>query len=165
MPHIDAMIVIQLQLLCLVLLVHFTLRIYGTLDKILKLLTPVEAARITFYATLDGQKRKVDDMFLKVTQAVPVSLTITDKKGNPAKVDGAPQWAVTAPELANLAVAEDGLSAVVTPVGPIGAFKVQVKADADLGEGVKEIVGELDIELTAGDAEIISLAAGQATDI
>ena len=158
-------VLLALQLAGLVVTCHFLAQIALKLGKILELQTPVEGSRISFYAIIDGQKRKVEDMFLKVTQAVPVALSITDKKGNPAKVDGAPQWAVTAPELATLAVAEDGLSAVVTPVGPIGTFKVQVKADADLGEGVKEIVGELDVELTAGDAEVIALSAGQATDI
>ena len=158
-------ILLSFQLMCLIVIAHFVSQIIVKVNKILELQTPVEGSRISFYAIIDGQKRKVEDMFLKVTQAVPVSLSITDKKGNAAKVDGAPQWAVTAPELATLAVSEDGMSAVVTPVGPIGAFKVQVKADADLGEGVKEIVGELDVELTAGDAEVIALSAGQATDI
>lgn len=156
---------LAIQIMGLVLVCNFLSQIIQKLNKFEELTKPVEGSRISFYAFIDGQKRKVDNMFLKVTQAVPVSLSITDKKGNPAKVDGAPQWAVTAPELATLAVAEDGLSAVVTPVGPIGAFKVQVKADADLGEGVKEIMGELDVELTAGDAEVIALSAGAATDI
>ena len=134
-------------------------------NNILILITPAKAERINFYAEVNGIKRKVESMFLKVTQSLPVSLSITDKKGNPAKVDGAPVWAVTDESLASLSVAEDGMSATVTPIGPIGSFSVQVKADADLGEGVKEIIGELAVELSAGDAEVIALSAGQPSDI
>jgi hypothetical protein len=135
------------------------------LENIEKLVKPVQAARINFYATIDGEKKGVKNMFLKVTQTLPVSITITDKLGNPAKVDGLPQWAITDASLAELIIAEDGMSATIKPMGTVGAFKVQVKADADLGEGVKEIVGELDVELLAGDAEVINLSAGQPTDI
>lgn len=134
-------------------------------NNILILLTPAKAERINFYAEVNGIKRKVESMFLKVTQSLPVSLSITDKKGNAAKVDGAPVWAVTDESLASLSVAEDGMSATLTPIGPIGSFSVQVKADADLGEGVKEIIGELAVELSAGDAEVIALSAGQPSDI
>lgn len=134
-------------------------------NSILILITPAKAERINFFAEVNGIKRKVESMFLKVTQSLPVSLSITDKKGNAAKVDGAPVWAVTDESLASLSVAEDGMSATVTPIGPIGSFSVQVKADADLGEGVKEIIGELAVELSAGDAEVIALSAGQPSDI
>lgn len=57
------------------------------------------------------------------------------------------------------------MSATLTPIGPLGSFSVQVKADADLGEGVKEIIGELAVELSAGDAEVIALSAGAPSDI
>lgn len=126
---------------------------------------PGEASSIEFYAIIAGRKQKVESMFLKVSQKLPISLAIKDIKGNAAKVDGAPKWAVTNEALASLVVAEDGLSAVLSPVGPVGLLKVQVKADADLGEGVKEIVGELEIELVAGDAAVVELAAGVAVDL
>jgi hypothetical protein len=92
-----------------------------------------------------------------------VSIEIKDKFNNAAKVDGLPQWAVTSPELCALKVSADGMSAMLKPVGVVGSFKVQVKADADLGEGVKEIMGELDIELLAGEAVVVGLSAGQAS--
>lgn len=98
-------------------------------------------------------------MFAKVTQKVKISISIKDKFSNPAKTDGAPAWSLTDEALGTLAVEADGMSAILEPKGPIGALKVQVKADADLGEGVKEILGELDVELLAGDAEVVELAA------
>jgi hypothetical protein len=45
------------------------------------------------------------------------------------------------------------------PKGPVGQCKVQVKADAVEGEETKEIFGELDLELIAGEAEVVKLTA------
>lgn len=129
--------------------------------KLIDSLNPGGAARVIFYATIDGEKRKVIKMFLKDDQSLPVSVEFVDAKGNAAKVDGAPVWAVSDEALATLDVAADGLSAVVKPVGPLGSFKLQVKADADLGEGVKEILGELDIEVIGGEAVAVNIKAGE----
>lgn len=121
-----------------------------------------DARAIEFYSLIGGQKVRVVHMFLKVSDDLPLSVSIVDAKGNPAKVDGRPQWAVTDEALAKLEVAEDGMSAMLKPIGPIGTFQVQVKADADLGEGVKDLLGVLDIELLAGEAVAIAIAAGEA---
>lgn len=122
------------------------------------------ADSIEFYnKSLTGRKIKLGGpMFLKVSDSLPLSIEIKDKFGNMAKVDGAPAWAVTDASLATVEVAADGLSAVLKPVGAVGSFKVQVSADADLGEGVKAILGELDIELLSGEAVAVALVAGQA---
>jgi hypothetical protein len=98
-------------------------------------------------------------MFAKVTQKVKISISIKDKFGNAAKVDGTPAWGLTDEALGTLAVEADGMSALLEPKGVVGALKVQVSCDADLGEGVKPILGELDVELLAGDAEVVELAA------
>lgn len=104
-------------------------------------------------------------MVLKVSQKLPLSIAIVDKGGNPAKVDGAPAWSLTDPSLGALAVAEDGMSAELTPSGVIGACQIQVSVDADLGEGVKPLIGELPVEFVAGDAATVSIAAGIPTDL
>ena len=122
--------------------------------------TPVDLASvIEFYANIDGQITKVEHMFMKVSDALAVSLQIKDFAGNAAQIDGLPQWALTDAALGSLEVAEGGMSAVFKPAGPVGALKVQVSADADLGEGVKPIIGELDIDLLPGEAVSIELAA------
>lgn len=97
-------------------------------------------------------------MFMKISDVKTASIVIKDKFGNPAAVDGAPAWAVSDPALATLEVATDGMSAKIMPVGVIGSFKLQVSADADLGEGVKTILGEMDIDLLAGEAEVIEIS-------
>ncbi len=104
-------------------------------------------------------------MFLKVNQKLPVSVAFKDKFGNSAKVDGLPVWVATVPELVTLEVAEDGMSAMILPVGPEGVLKIQVSADADLGEGVKSILGELELELLTGEAVAVELTAGAPVDI
>jgi len=96
---------------------------------------------------------------LKVTESKRLSIKPVVPKGTPALVDGSAAWAVSDENLAELAVSEDGLSCLVTPKGPMGSFQLQVKADADMSEGVKEIFGEMQIDLVAGEAVAIEIAA------
>jgi|WetSurMetagenome_2_1015567.scaffolds.fasta_scaffold251929_3 hypothetical protein len=137
------------------------LEMISLLNFIKEKVTILTALKIDFYINKEGVLTKVDKMFLKVNQALPLTITIKDKFGNDAKVDGAPVWAVTDAALADIVASEDGMSATLTPIGPIGSFKVQVSADADLGAGVSTIMGELDIDLLAGDAVAVSIAAGE----
>lgn len=140
--------------------------ILSGIDRIEALLTTEEPARdIEFFTNIGGIKTRVVHMFLKVSQELPMLIEIKDKFGNPAQVEGAPIWALDNPALGTLLVAEDGMSAKLTPAGQIGAFKVQVSADADLGEGVKSIIGELDVELLAGEAVSVAISAGNPVDL
>lgn len=118
------------------------------------------ARRILFYEVDENQnyKRLGGKMFQKVTESKKFAIKPVDAKGNLAQIDGAPLWAVSDAALATLVVAEDGLSCELTPVGPLGSLLLQVKADADLGEGVKEIFGELQIDLVAGEAVAVEIA-------
>lgn len=97
---------------------------------------------------------------LAATQQVPVSVAFTDKKGNPAPVDGVPTWSTDNSEVLALTPAADGLSCVVAAVGPLGSATVTLQADADLGEGVVSIVGSLSVNVTAGSATVVALTPG-----
>lgn len=97
---------------------------------------------------------------LRNDQMLPVSIQPVDAWGNPAKIDGIPAWSVSDVGLANVASAGDGLSAVVTTVGPLGVVQVQVSADADLGAGVRTITGTLDIQIESGEAVSLSIVPG-----
>lgn len=144
-----------------------SVKIADLLLKVTKLESPdtVPAERVEFYTIIDGQKRKVTNMFLKITQKLPLFLSILDAQGNQAKVDGKPAWSLTDEAMGKLEVNEDGMGALLTPAGKVADFKVQVKVDADLGEGVKELLGELDISLISGEAVTVALSAGEPTDI
>lgn len=154
---------ISLILLLEIALLHKIIILKKQLDEIQKSLMPKgDDVSIEFYTIINGQKTKVEKMFLKVSDQLPLSVELKDKFGNKAVVDGKPVWAVTDEALASVEVAEDGMSAVLKPKGQVGALKVQVSADADLGEGVKSIVGELDVDLLPGEAVVVEIKAGDA---
>ncbi len=98
------------------------------------------------------------------SQQVTLNVTFVDARGNPAKVDGVPVWLTDNSELLALAPGTDGMSCVVSAVGPLGSGVVSLKADADLGVGVAPIVGVLPFEVTAGSAVTVQIVAGAVTE-
>lgn len=112
---------------------------------------------------LDHFKVKGDNhmaVTIRDTEKVGVAIAVVDAKGNPAQIDGAPVWAVSDPAGLAVVPAEDGLSASVVAVGPLGVFQATVQVDADLGEGVKPLIGILDVEVVAGEAAAINFQVG-----
>lgn len=97
-------------------------------------------------------------MDISTDQLFPnVALTITDKGGKPAKVDGVPVWASSDATVLAVTPAADGMSAVVDTVA-VGTARVSVKADADMGAGVMEITGvSEDVNVTLGTAHQASM--------
>lgn len=131
------------------------------LNRIEALLSSMlQAKTIEFYTTKNGRKIKVVKMFLKLTEKLPLSIEVKDALGNAAQVDGAPAWALSNPDLGSLIVADNGLSATFFPSTAVGQVEVQVLADADLGEGVKQLLGTLVIDLISGEAVSVSIVAG-----
>lgn len=110
------------------------------------------------------QGQEITTVFvLKATQQVEINLAVTDRKGNPAKVDGVPNWLSSALDIVTVHQSPDGMSAVAV-ANQIGTAQIRVEADADLGDGVVPIVGVLDVEVLAGDAAVIVLNPGQPVD-
>lgn len=102
---------------------------------------------------------------LQVTQQFPIEIQPVDARGNPAAVDGAPTWSVSDDTLLKVEAADDGLSAVVSALGPVGSAQVTVRADARMGAEVREIVGTLDVSLIAAEAATLRLVPGVPTEI
>jgi len=98
---------------------------------------------------------------LKDTQETALSVTVLDKRGNPATVQN-PGFASSDPAI--VAVADSGLTAVASAAGPLGTATVTFTGDADMGDGVSPITGVLDIEVVAGDAAITNIVAGTPTE-
>ena len=97
-------------------------------------------------------------------QQVPISMTPVDKEKNPAPIDGVAVPSLSSPDFATLNdISADGLSALLVGIKP-GAFQVNITGDADLGTGVKNIVGTLDVELMPGEAVGFEIQTGTATD-
>lgn len=86
-----------------------------------------------------------------------VTLEITDSKGRPAAVEGAPVWASSDETVLTVTASADGMSADINTVAPGGPARVSVTADADLGAGVTQIVGfSEDINVTQGPSSVAS---------
>jgi hypothetical protein len=96
---------------------------------------------------------------LNIDQEADVRLSITDRVGNPAKVQGVSTWEAADDDIVDIIESDDGLSAVIRSRDVVGETTVTVVADADLGDGVREIRGVLAVAVTAGDATVVELQA------
>ena len=85
--------------------------------------------------------------------AVQLKVSYYDAKGNPAQVDGAVDWASSDETIARVTVdGDDSTRCMVYPVDQLGQAQISATADADLGEGVTEIITTGNIEVVAGQA-------------
>lgn len=104
-------------------------------------------------------------LVLKDHQKVLVKVAPVSAAGNPAKVDGAVAWMVSDDSVLSVKKLDEfGLEVEVVTTGKVGAAQVKVVADADLGEGVKELVGLLDVEVVAGEAVTMEVTPGVPSD-
>jgi hypothetical protein len=90
---------------------------------------------------------------LAIDHLVKMQVAYVDAKGNPAAIDGAVEWESSDESLIKVEVdSQDSTICTATPVGPAGQVQVTAYADADLGEGVRELITTVDIGLVAGEA-------------
>lgn len=108
------------------------------------------------------KERRPTHMASILTDEQKISISVKPKTlaGNPAQVDGAPVWSNSNPEVIDLVVAPDGMSAEAITVGPIGVSQIVCKADADIGEGVTEIKAIGDIEVVSAMAATVGFEFG-----
>lgn len=133
------------------------LRLSGEIE----LETVDEQPRLIFSVMTGGILIKdIRMLVLPVDHKVPASIQPVDAKGNPAAVEGAPVWSSSADTIVTVTAASDGMSAEIVPVGPLGTAQINVSADADLGSGVKAIVGVLDVQTAAGEAVSLQILTG-----
>lgn len=113
------------------------------------------------YKITGSIQQETEDMNLQLGQNARVRVTaIKDAAGNAALVDGALSWSVSgAQNLGALEVAEDGMSALFVRNGAVGTCQVEVRGDADLGEGQREIVGVVEVVCLGGEATVFELSA------
>lgn len=97
-------------------------------------------------------------MLITITneEKVQVTLAPTTAAGNPATLDGLPTWTVLEGD-ATLEVAEDGLSAFLVSGAADVNSKIEVTADADLGEGVVSLVDVIDLAVVPASASVLGL--------
>lgn len=99
---------------------------------------------------------------LTTDQKARVSFTASDRYGNPASIDGVPRWESSDPTVAFVSTYDDGMAADVVTAGRLGSAQVSVRCDADLGDGVRELVGVLDVDVVGGEAVMIALTPAAA---
>lgn len=116
---------------------------------------------------IQSKRRRVPNVSFPIpySSQFPIEVELLDDKGKPAKVDGVPVWATDNPAILTVVPAPDGMSCNVQSTGVLGTATVQFSADADLGAGVKEIIGTLEVEVTARGATTVVLKPGAVTDI
>lgn len=97
-------------------------------------------------------------MLITITneEKVQVTLAPTTAAGNPATLDGSPVWTVIEGD-ATLEVAVDGLSAFLVSGAADVNSKIEVSADADLGEGVVTLTDVIDLAVVAAGASALGI--------
>jgi hypothetical protein len=130
-------------------------RLGGTL----KILEPETRAGARVTLTFAGFKVTAwgEDMAytLPDRHQVQVRIDYVDADGNPATVDGDVAWASSDETIATVTVdAGDSQLATVAAAtgGTIGQVQITATADADLGEGTREIISTMDVTVVAGEA-------------
>jgi hypothetical protein len=90
---------------------------------------------------------------LPVDHTVSMQVSYVDARGNAASVDGAVSWQSSDESIVKLQVdkADDTICRAV-PAGGIGQAQITASCDADLGEGVRELITTCDIEVVGGEA-------------
>lgn len=116
---------------------------------------PGPAVRVVFTGPDDEE---LTMLTIKATDAPrTLRLAFKDAEGNPATIDGVPVWNPIDPALGTLTPAADGLTAEFNPGSP-SSGQISVTCDADLGEGVKEITGLLDVVVLPGEAVTVEIS-------
>jgi hypothetical protein len=136
-------------------------------DKLGKLVQatppPGKAVSVEFYEVIDRREVRLPKMeAIKSGMKKLLKVKYKDAAGRDAVVDGAPKWQANVEGAVSLAPAADGLSCemVVLDAAPLGVFKVQVVADADMTpDGVEELIGEIEFQVVSGKAVIVELTA------
>lgn len=106
-----------------------------------------------------------DHITITDSQTVTVTVTgATDKKGNPAPLDGVPTFASADETICTFAADPSdasGMTGIITAVGPLtSATAVSITADAQLGDGVTNIVVNGLVEITSGQATGFAVTVG-----
>jgi hypothetical protein len=131
-----------------------TLQIGGALDLNLRVAPPEAKPILTVtYGRFIATAEETMAVTLPAGHQITVEVSYVDNKGNPASVDGEVAWTSSNSEIAEVTVdPADSMTATVQAIGGIGDAQITATADADLGEGTKELVTFLDMHVIPGEA-------------
>lgn len=128
-----------------------------------RLLTPKAGVAVCLKMFDEMKKEITMGLTIAADKKRTLSISPVDAKGRPAKVDGIPVWEVNPTGGVTLFPTTDGMSCDIVWIDARQQV-VTVKADADMGAGVKTITGSLDVETLAAEAVGFSINAGPEID-
>jgi hypothetical protein len=130
-----------------------TLQIGGALTLFLNPAPPLPFVTVTYEGFTVTAKGDHMAYTLPVDKLITVQVAYVDANGNPAAVDGEVTWTSSNPTIATAAAdLEDSTQCTVTPGGALGSTQIVAAADADLGQGVRQLLTTLDLTTVAGEA-------------
>ena len=98
---------------------------------------------------------------LPADKQVRLQIAYVDANNNTAHVDGAVSWESSDDEIASVEPlvptqvdpnTPEGGVVMLVPGAKVGTCQITARADADLGDGVRELVTLLDVEVVGGEA-------------
>lgn len=101
---------------------------------------------------------------LTATQEAVVEIGYVDRLGNPAIVDGAAVWSVSNSEIIEVVPTDDPAVVIVRAKGALGTSQLSATADADLTDGVRDLVAVEDVTVVASEAVAASIVFGTPTE-
>jgi hypothetical protein len=96
-------------------------------------------------------------------QAVTLHLNPVTTDGQVASVEDV-EWSVSDPLILEITPADDGMSAFVVALGPLGACSVTAEADSQIGAGTSLVLDTFQIEVVAAPVAPVG-TPGQAVDL
>lgn len=98
-------------------------------------------------------------LILTDEQECELQIELLTAAGNPGKVDGVPVWSVSNPSVVSITVEDGGLKALISSAG-LGECQVSVTVDADLGAGVRQVTGVLDVSVQPAEVVSVGILSG-----
>jgi len=90
---------------------------------------------------------------LMVDYSLKVTVAYVDAYGNPARVDGDVTWASSDDTIASVTTdPANTFNAMVAAQTKTGQAQITATADADLGDGVRNLITLMDVTVVAGEA-------------
>jgi len=124
--------------------------------------SPAVNGGLLFNVVFNNQNFSIYMMEIKNTQFVQGTLRAVDAKGDEAQIEaGSVQASSSNEEVATVEVDPNDEKKIKVTGQRAGACVVTVTADADLGEGVKQITAEVAVQVTAGEAVGFGIEFGE----
>lgn len=118
-----------------------------------------EIGPVSEQATTGTTRRRKKMLKLTTTQQSALAISGVDRKGQPAGLDSI-VFSSSDPSVATVTPDASDPSKAILKAVAAGTTQINVTADADLGDGVNELTGVLDVNVVAGQAVSLAISTG-----